>query len=76
MIFITIRISKSLKIEHVTLLTLSRLISHIFSRNKSKLIKFSNLFAIRRRNVEITKKKKSENHTEDVRIKEFFEFFN
>ena len=46
------------KTEHVTLLTLSRLISHIFSRNELKSIKLSSSFATRRRSAKITRKKR------------------
>ena len=57
------------------LLTLSKLIFHIFFRNESRSAEFSSSFATRRRNIEITKKK-SEDYTENVKIKEFFELFN
>ena len=57
MIFTMIKVSKSLKIEHVMLLTLSKQVFFIFFRNESKSIKHNNLYTIRRRSVEITKKK-------------------
>ena len=69
-----IRILKSLKIEHVMPLTLSKQISFTFSRNKLKSIEYSNSFATRRRNAEIIKKKKFKNYSEDVTMKEFLEF--
>ena len=67
------RVSRSLKIEHVALSTLSKLIFHIFSRNESRSVELSSLFATHRRSAEITRKKKSEDHTENVKIKELFE---
>ena len=55
-------------------LTLLKSIFLISFRNESKLIEHSNLFATRHRSVEIIKKKKFENYSEDVTMKEFFEF--
>ena len=52
--------------------TLSKLIFYIFSRNKLRLIKFSNLFATRYRNVERIRKK-MKNHLKDMIIKKLFE---
>ena len=69
---ITTKVLKSLKTEHVTLSTLSKLTFHIFSQNELKSVEFNSLFATRRRSAEIIKKKESENHTEDVKIKELF----
>ena len=57
-------------------LTLSKSISFIFSRNELKLIKHSNLFATRRRNVKIIKKKEFKNYSENVIMKKFLEFFD
>ena len=56
-------------------LTLSKSISFTFFWNKLKLIEHNNSFATRRRNVELIKKK-FENYSEDVTIKEFLEFFD
>ena len=53
-----IKASKSLKIEHVMLLTFLKSISSTFSRNKLRSIEYNNSFATRRRNVKIIKKKK------------------
>ena len=53
-----IRTLKSLRIEHVMFLTLSKSISFISSQNKLRLIEHNNSFATRRRNAEIIKKKK------------------
>ena len=56
-------------------LTLLKLISFTFFRNKLKSIEHNNLFAIRRRNAKIIIKN-FKNYLKDVIIKEFFEFFN
>ena len=71
-----IKILKSLKTEHVMLLTLSKSISFIFSRNELKLIEHNNLFATRRRSAEIIKKKEFKNYSKDVIMKEFLEFLD
>ena len=76
MIFITTKVLKSLKIKYVIFLMLLKLTFHISFRNKLRLIEFSSLFAIRRRNAEIIKKRNFKNHTENVKIKELFELFN
>ena len=65
---------KSLKIEHITLLTLSKLTFYTFFRNKLKSVEFSSSFATRYRSVEIIKKKKSENYVENMTVKELFKF--
>ena len=69
-----IKASKNLRIEHVMFLTLSKSVSSIFFQNKLKSVEYSNLFATRRRNAEIIKKKEFENYSEDVTMKEFLEF--
>ena len=71
-----IKVLKSLRTEHVMSLTFFKLISSTFSRNESRLIEHNNLFATRRRSAEIIKKKKFENYSENVIMKEFFEFSN
>ena len=52
-----IKVSRSLRTEHVMFLMFSKSISFIFFRNELKLIEHNNLFATRRRNAEIIKKK-------------------
>ena len=71
-----IKTLRSLKIEHVMLLTFSKSISSTFFQNESKSIKHNNLFVTRCRSAEIIKKKKFKNYSKDVTIKEFLEFFN
>ena len=71
-----IKVSRSLRTEHVMLLTLLRSIFFIFLRNELKSIEHSNSFATRRRSVEIIKKKKSEDYSENVTMKEFLKFFD
>ena len=69
-----IKVSRSLRTEHVIFLTFSKLISFIFFRNKSRSIKYNNSFATRRRSAEIIKKKKFKDYSENVAMKEFLEF--
>ena len=53
-----IKVSKSLRIEHVMFLTLLKSVFSTFFRNESRSIEHNNSFATRRRNAEIIKKKK------------------
>ena len=69
-----IKTSRSSRIEHVMLLTLSKSISSTFLRNESKSVEHNNLFATHRRSAEIIKKKEFEDYSENVTIKEFLEF--
>ena len=71
-----IKILKSLRIEHVMSLTLSKSIFSTFFQNELKSIEHNNSFATSRRNVEIIKKKKFENYLKDVIIKKFLKFFD
>ena len=57
-------------------LTLSKSVSSTFFRNKSRSVKHNNLFATRRRNTKIIKKKKFKNYLKNVTIKKFLEFFD
>ena len=71
-----IKVLRSLKTEHVILLTFSKLISFIFFQNELKSIKHNNSFATRYRNAEIIKKKKFKNYLENVTMKEFLKFLD
>ena len=71
-----IKALRSLRIEHIMLLTFSKSVFSIFFRNKLRLVKHSNLFATRRRSAEIIKKKEFENYSENVIMKEFLEFLD
>ena len=51
-----IKALRSLRTEHLILLIFSKLISFIFFRNKLRLIKYNNLFAVRYYNVNTIKK--------------------
>ena len=71
-----IKVSKSLKTEHIMFLTLSKSISFTFSQNELRSVEHNNLFATRRRNVKIIKKKEFENYSKNVIMKKFLEFFD
>ena len=69
------KVLRSSKTKYITLLTLSKLIFHIFSWNELKSVEFNSSFATRRRNAEIIKKKKiwkSYRKRENERISRIF----